>query len=66
MSISNTVKKWAKDIGKKDPSPSERWAGRKNTPERKESEKKRKFAAKMKKGGYPGRFINEREQETHD
>jgi len=68
MSLSKTVKNWSKELGKagKEPSHYERHAGRMRRPARKNADKVRKMAAKMKKEGYPSRFISEKEQETHE
>lgn len=68
MSLSRTVHNWSKEVGKvgKEPSNYERHAGRMRRPARKNADKIRKMAAKMKKEGYPNRFTSDKEQETHE
>lgn len=44
----------------------ERALKRRQRPERKLHEHIRKTGAKLKKEGYPSRFISEKEEQTHD
>ena len=68
MSLSKTVRGWSKELGRagKEPSGADRIKGRMARPARKNREMVRKMAAKIKKEGYPNRFISEKEQETRD
>lgn len=66
--LSKTFHNWSKELGKvgKEPSHLDQHAGRARRPGKKITERVRKMAAKMKKEGYPSRFISEKEEQTHD